>query len=265
MLYCMLNNMVEGYSMLKQEVRLTTILFFAFFINILHAEKQPKPATEFKLPITSTWSLTSNYIFRGITQTNNGGAIQGGITYSEPSTGIYGSVWGSNVKFPEDELNRSSAELEFDTTLGIANKIRENFSYNLYLTRYNYTQAASYDYNEFIADLQFYFLTGELAYSRDVYATGEPGTYFYIGINYDIPEKYAFGLRNVNLTGHVGRYDLPSNTTLYTSYTDYLIQLAKTFGNYQLSLAWTDTNGKFFGPAQWGDSKAVFRITANLS
>lgn len=253
--------------MIKQSLSLSALLFYVFFPDILHAAEKVKTnkVTAFKLPITSSWALTSNYIFRGITQTNNTGAVQGGITWNFLSSGIYASLWGSNVKFPEDEVSRTSATLEFDTAVGITNTIKENFTYNLSLVRYNYPQSAYYDYNEIIANFQYYFITALLGYSNDVYATGENGTYYNFGINYNIPEKYALGLTGVNFVAAAGHYILPADTTLYTSYSDYTIQIAKIIGNYQLSVAWTDTNGKFYGPASWGDNKVVFTINANFS
>ena len=46
--------------------------------------------------ITGNVSFTTNYLFRGITQTNNNPAIQGGLDYVHP-LGFYLGVWGSNV------------------------------------------------------------------------------------------------------------------------------------------------------------------------
>lgn len=254
--------------MISYNVKLLSVLSCLCFLNTAFAgddaaKDQTNPG--YKLPITSSWDLTSNYIFRGLTQTNNTGAVQGGITYTLPGTGIYGNVWGSNVKFPEDDLGHTAATLEFDTSIGFSSTIGDNFSYGLALTRYNYTQSAYFDYNELIANIQFHFITALVGYSNDVYATGEPGTYYNLGINYNVPEKYIFGISGVNILGGIGYYDLNNQTSLYTSYKDYKIQLAKTFDAYQVAVAWTDTDGKFFGPANWGNSKFVFTITANLS
>src|SRR5262249_51186548 len=45
-------------------------------------------------------ALTSDYIFRGQSQTGHNPAAQGEIDYTHPS-GIYLGVWGSNVKFQD--------------------------------------------------------------------------------------------------------------------------------------------------------------------
>ncbi len=48
--------------------------------------------------LTGNFSLTSDYLFRGISQTNEGMALQGGLTLTAES-GFYVSTWGSNISF----------------------------------------------------------------------------------------------------------------------------------------------------------------------
>ncbi len=45
--------------------------------------------------------LTSNYIFRGTTQTGRNPAVQGGMDYSHAS-GFYAGIWGSNISWLSD-------------------------------------------------------------------------------------------------------------------------------------------------------------------
>jgi uncharacterized protein (TIGR02001 family) len=47
-------------------------------------------------PVTGNMTIASDYRFRGISQTYNGPAIQGGIDYAHPS-GVYLGNWNSNV------------------------------------------------------------------------------------------------------------------------------------------------------------------------
>ncbi len=42
-------------------------------------------------------ALTTNYMFRGVSQTNNGPAIQGGFDYEYSPYNLYVGVWASNV------------------------------------------------------------------------------------------------------------------------------------------------------------------------
>jgi Bacterial protein of unknown function (Gcw_chp) len=53
-------------------------------------------AAETPSPVTGNLSIVSDYRFRGISQTYEGPAVQGGIDYSHPS-GIYLGNWNSSV------------------------------------------------------------------------------------------------------------------------------------------------------------------------
>ncbi|WP_022974490.1 TorF family putative porin, partial [Xanthomonas maliensis] len=47
-------------------------------------------------PLSGTFAVTSDYVFRGISQTNGDPAFQAGLTYKHPS-GFYAAAWTSNV------------------------------------------------------------------------------------------------------------------------------------------------------------------------
>ncbi|MBD3808147.1 MAG: hypothetical protein IE880_05460, partial [Epsilonproteobacteria bacterium] len=57
------------------------------------------PAVEetFNFTYSANMAFTSNYVWRGLTQTDNSPAIQGGIDIGYK--GFYAGVWGSNVEF----------------------------------------------------------------------------------------------------------------------------------------------------------------------
>jgi len=47
--------------------------------------------------ISANVAITTNYMFRGVSQTNNGPAIQGGFDYEYTPLNLYLGVWASNV------------------------------------------------------------------------------------------------------------------------------------------------------------------------
>jgi len=57
--------------------------------------------------------LYSQYIFRGLTQTANKPAIQGGVDYTNAS-GFYLGTWASNVSWLGDSRSYDNASLELD-------------------------------------------------------------------------------------------------------------------------------------------------------
>ena len=62
------------------------------------AEEAAAPAEH---TFTANVTLASEYIYRGIGQTNRKPAIQGGFDYSH-SSGLYAGVWGSSISWLSD-------------------------------------------------------------------------------------------------------------------------------------------------------------------
>ena len=61
-----------------------------------------EPAAPEVSPITANVTVASNYIYRGLTQTNNKPAIQGGFDYAHES-GFYVGNWNSNISWISDQ------------------------------------------------------------------------------------------------------------------------------------------------------------------
>ncbi len=62
-------------------------------------------------------AVVSQYVFRGLTQTAEDPALQGGFDYSHES-GVYAGTWLSNVNWVGDVIPEASASLEADFYLG---------------------------------------------------------------------------------------------------------------------------------------------------
>ena len=88
-------------------------------------------------PFSANIALTTDYLFRGMTQTGHKPALQGGFDYAGPS-GIYAGVWGSNISWIQDTGMAASASVELDTYLGISNSFATDFTYDVGFLRYNY-------------------------------------------------------------------------------------------------------------------------------
>ena len=53
--------------------------------------------------ITGNATVTNNYLWRGLTQTSNNAAVQGGIDYAHDS-GFYIGTWVSNVNYAAGDV-----------------------------------------------------------------------------------------------------------------------------------------------------------------
>lgn len=135
-------------------------------------------------------ALTSDYKFRGITQTSNNAAIQGSLTASHDS-GAYATVWGSSV----DGLVGGS---EMDFMLGYAGESGD-ISYDVGVMRYAYPGAnkgnpgrtTDPDYNEIYGSVSAHGAKLGVAYSDDYFA--ETGKFGYVFASYGT-EVSGFGL-----------------------------------------------------------------------
>jgi uncharacterized protein (TIGR02001 family) len=192
------------------------------------------------------FNVDSNYVWRGISQTNNQPAAQGGLSFSPLTTGLYGSIWVSNVNFEGN--HQQTARVEWEPSIGYADAFNKNFNYDVGLTRYVYPNGISDNYNEFNAYATYYILTAHLAYSNDNYGTGQNGAYYNAGFNYQVPSDYSFHLKDVSITGGFG-YSYFSKKSGLRSYQDYTLSLNKVIHQVACSLQWTDTNRHSTDPA----------------
>ena len=69
--------------------------------GIAMAEDEP-------IPISANVTFTTDYVFRGISQSDEKFAVQGGFDWASEKTGIYLGTWASNVDFNSD----TSVELD---------------------------------------------------------------------------------------------------------------------------------------------------------
>ena len=100
---------------------------------------------------------TSNYLWRGVTQTDNGPAISGGIDYAHAS-GFYAGAWASNVDFvdepefndptdPDDDETENNGQAELDLYLGFAGEAG-SIGYDIGFIYYAYPLAEDFGGDE---------------------------------------------------------------------------------------------------------------------
>ncbi|MBV2130035.1 TorF family putative porin [Arsukibacterium indicum] len=191
-------------------------------------------------------TFTSDYAFRGISQTDEAPAIQGGLTLSDES-GFYVSVWGSSVDFG------GQGTLEFDVMLGWSGAINEEWSVDVGVMRYGYpnTEFAGSNFYELYGSASYKDFTFGLAYSDDYYANA--GTYFYLygGYSYALTDNLALDL-------HVGHNEYDDSAA---SYLDWSIGLSTEVLGAGLSLAYVDTD---IDDCNLCDSRVIFSVSKSF-
>ena len=106
-------------------------------------------------------NLASNYIFRGVTQTDDQAAIQGGIDYQYKG-GLYAGTWVSNVDFG----GLQGRGYEQDWYLGYSFKT-EPVTWDVGYKLYTYPSLDDLNFGEVYADINWSFLTGGLAFTTN--------------------------------------------------------------------------------------------------
>lgn len=202
-------------------------------------------AEEAVSPITGNLALTSNYVFRGISQTWDEPAVQGGFDYAHPS-GFYVGTWASNVS--DHIFNNTS--IEIDLYGGYNGVINDDLSYNVGLIQYYYpggeyniAPSEEYDTLEAYAGVTYKFFNLKYSYSvTDFFGVNEATAgngdsdgsgYLEANINYAIMDTLTLGL-------HVGHQKVENYGDL--DYTDYKVSLTKAIAGFNLTAAYTNTN-----------------------
>lgn len=196
-------------------------------------------AEEAKSPVTVTGSVafTSDYLFRGISQTSNNAAVQGSMTVSHES-GLYFTAWGSSIA-------SGAGGLELDTLLGFAGKAGE-VGYDVGVMRYNYPGlnvntlgGVDADYDEVYASVSFAGAKLGVNYSPDYFAESDAFMYVY--------GAYATEVGGVGLAASVGLNSFDSNASMAQalgyagtddSYIDYKVAVSKSLAGVGFELAY---------------------------
>ena len=199
------------------------------------ADAAPAPEHTF----TSNVTLASEYIYRGIGQTNRKPAVQGGFDYAH-SSGLYVGTWASNVSWLTDGNSTVSNSLEMDFYGGFKNTVGD-FGYDVGLLQYFYP-GTGYTNNPntlegYIAG-SYSFLTLKYSHSfSDLFGwVGSKNSgYLDLTANYEL-------VPTVNLVAHVGRQKVNGESSRAASYTDYKLGVTKDFSGTVLGLSYIATN-----------------------
>jgi uncharacterized protein (TIGR02001 family) len=223
--------------------------------------------------LSANVGVVSDYLFRGVSQTGQRPAIQGGFDYMH-SSGFYAGVWASNISWISDSGMASSASVELDTYFGFMNSFADDWTYDVGFLRYNYpgnyvAGAVKADTNEIYGSLGWKWITAKYSYSLgDTFGMNDARGSDYLELNaeYEIPDT------GVTLGAHYGRQTYSGNDAdaakaagFDPDYNDYNIRISKNFSGYVLglTLSGTDTDkGGFYTNA---DGKNLGRTTAVVS
>ena len=202
-------------------------------------------------------SITSDYRYRGLSQTRLNGAVQGGVDYTHNPTGVYVGTWLSTIRWTKDLGGDGS--VEWDVYGGKRGNITENLTYDVgglyYYYPSNYLNPSA---NTFELYARLGFGPAYVKYSHSTTnlfgtANSKRSGYLDLGADIDIGDKMLLNL-------HAGRQEV-NNNGIY-SYTDYKAGITKDFGVASVSFAWVKATTKaYLSP----EGKDLGRSTVVLS
>lgn len=219
-------------------------------LALVGAFAAPAFAADSAHTVTGNVSLATDYIFRGISQTQHKPALQGGFDYSHAS-GLYAGTWASNVNWVREGGYKSDNSIEMDVYGGFRGAFAGDFTYDLGALYYYYpgdTQSAASFKNtnstEVYASIGWKFISLKYNHTVSNYLFGWEGTshddqktkgsgYVDLSASYDLGNGWG-------VNGHVGHQTIKHNSG--ASYTDWKLGVSKDVGFGVVALAYTDTN-----------------------
>jgi len=201
--------------------------------------------------ISGNVTLASDYILRGISQTDHNPAIQGGFEYNHP-TGIYLGVWGSNVHFVD--LPES---MELDLYGGYAYHFNDKASVSLGALYYTYWSDS--DRNNWMFPLkgQWHGFTLETDFFPRWDGQDVQAFYFQAGWR----DKVIWDVKLGAFAGYstfIGTEEEPES-----NYTDFTISASREFFGVEWQVSGVFVNTTLINNAVGGD-RAVFSMSKGL-
>jgi uncharacterized protein (TIGR02001 family) len=190
------------------------------------AQEQPEHAVSFNA------ALTTDYRYRGLSQTRLDPAVQGGADYVHNPSGLYVGTWLSSIKWVDDL--GGDGKVEWDIYAGKRGELATGLTYDIGGLYYFYpNNSLSPSANTFELYGQLGYGPAYVKYSRsttNLFGTADSkgSGYLDVGANIDVGSGLLLNL-------HAGHQEVEHNSAF--SYNDYKIGLTKDFGVATVALA----------------------------
>lgn len=219
--------------------------------------------------------VTTDYIFRGVTQTQHDPAISGGVDYSHAS-GFYAGAWLSNQKWVETggtaaagDAYKTDSNLELDFYGGYKGAVSD-FGYDVGLIRYYYPGKrsgatpgyATPDTTEVYVAGTWKMLTLKYSHVVSDYFIGWGGdptpktknsNYLELNATHDLGDGWG-------LLGHIGTQKVKNVSV--ADYSDWKIGVTKDVGFGVVTAAYSDTDADDAAYGNWDGENVAKGVLA---
>ncbi|NGZ05181.1 MAG: hypothetical protein G8237_02380 [Magnetococcales bacterium] len=191
--------------------------------------------------IGGSMTLTTDYVSRGLSNSDRDPSVQGGITINH-DTGLYVSATAFSIDFNDANVG----PVEIDLAGGYAREFANKVKIDLGLIHYNYPGTSSgleYNYNEFYVGLGYKYqalgMSAKYSYSPDFGGSIPDNSAYYAegALTYDLPYE-------VTAAAHVGHSngDHFDAIGMRDGYTDYSVGLSKEILGFVTDLSFYGNN-----------------------
>jgi uncharacterized protein (TIGR02001 family) len=234
----------EGVDMEKTLISLALLTAAALAGGIATANAQGAPAPP---SLTANAAITTNYVFRGITQSANRPAVQGGLDYAFGDSGFAVGTWVSSIDFGDHTPFEWDLYGNYNFTLGPVGASVGVYSY-VYTWAGNF---GPYTWTEIDASLSHDF--GLFAWSaKGFWGPSVPNGYLTIRQQYN-PDSEFWLTTGVSipvapwlaLSGNVGYQGYSGGKPAGVSddsFTEWDLGATLTYDKYSLDLRYIDTS-----------------------
>ncbi len=178
--------------------------------------------------------VTSNYIWRGLTQTGGDTAFSGGVDW-EHGSGLYAGAW----------VSEAWDDYELDLYGGYGGSFGD-FEYGVGLTYYSYTSECDCNFAEIGFSGGWKMLSFGIDYTvtSDISDTSggdefplDGDMHYYVGASFDLPQDMSIG-------GTIGQYTFEDDGVASDmDYTYFQVDLTKSVGDFgDVTFSVSDTN-----------------------
>ena len=200
---------------------------------------------------TANVSAHNNYIWRGLTQSENEAAVSGGIDFAADN-GFYVGTWISNVNYGAGD----PFSYEHDMYAGFSGEAGD-ISYDVGYLYYNYDDAAEFDFGEIYGSIGYQGFSLGINVLANTEADEAPGQNFDFGKTIYVSADYEMEVGNgVGLGFHVGYHDGDFSEAFNGvpgSYFDFAASVSK--GGFSFMISGTDLDDA--GPGDIYDNDEI--------
>jgi uncharacterized protein (TIGR02001 family) len=185
--------------------------------------------------LEATLTATSDYVFRGISQSDGEPALQAGVEFEHP-TGVFAGVWASTVEFGGELYEDDPRDVELDLYAGYGVALAGDWSVIASVVHYSYPRADTpfdYDYSEAGVALRYGRAAVSATYADNALGTQGSGFIWEATGQVRLPRGFDLG-------GGVGLYALSAPDD---EYRFWHLGLSRPVRRVTLHLGYFDSDG----------------------